>query len=183
MSEPAEKPMAENGASAEDIRAQIEEIKKENLTGQQLRMARRLAQKHGLPASSDLDAVRVLRLNNIDPFSKGKNPLEFATNAQAEQSKPQEGKEEKPKNLPAKRPQTLVGPQQLRNKDAAEAVMAIQRDLIRRRRLRIIQLFTRLFFFVALPTMRISISKEPPLRLTCRRCNALPKKNGTSPLK
>ena len=38
----------------------IEAIRHEGLTGRQLRMARRLAQKHGLPATSDFDAVRLL---------------------------------------------------------------------------------------------------------------------------
>ena len=39
----------------------IDSIRREGLTGRQLRMARRVAQKHGLPATSDFDAVRLLR--------------------------------------------------------------------------------------------------------------------------
>jgi len=45
----------------------IDEIRREGLTGRQLRMARRLALKHGLAPSSDFDAVRLLRARGIDP--------------------------------------------------------------------------------------------------------------------
>ena len=48
--------------------AAIAEIRREGLTGRQLRMARRLAQKQGLTPSSDFDAVRQLREMGIDPF-------------------------------------------------------------------------------------------------------------------
>ena len=54
-------------ASAE---AEIDAIRKEGLTGRQLRMARRVAQKHGLAVTSDFDAVRQLRQNGIDPFER-----------------------------------------------------------------------------------------------------------------
>jgi hypothetical protein len=46
----------------------LEQIRKEGLTGRQLRLARRMAQKHGLPATSDFDAVRLLRAAGINPF-------------------------------------------------------------------------------------------------------------------
>ena len=46
-------------------------IRAEGLTGRQLRMARRIAQKHGLAPSSDFDAVRLLRHRGIDPFARG----------------------------------------------------------------------------------------------------------------
>ncbi len=56
-------------ARADDSAPQdIDAIRQEGLTGRQLRMARRLAQKHGLPATSDFDAVRLLRNAGIDPF-------------------------------------------------------------------------------------------------------------------
>ena len=48
----------------------IAEIRREGLTGRQLRMARRLAHKHGLTPSSDFDAVRLLRARGIDPFDR-----------------------------------------------------------------------------------------------------------------
>ena len=55
---------------------EIEAIQKEGLTGRQLRLARRVAQKHDLPASSDYDAVRLLRQKGIDPFKRS-NMLEL----------------------------------------------------------------------------------------------------------
>ena len=68
---PAPQQPATNVASLDDQVAQplkapigsidIDEIRKEGLTGRQLRMARRTAQRHDLPATSDFDAVRLLR--------------------------------------------------------------------------------------------------------------------------
>ena len=55
----------------------IEDIRKEGLTGRQFRMARRTAQRHDLPATSDFDAVRLLRQARIDPFQRS-NLLELA---------------------------------------------------------------------------------------------------------
>src|SRR5690606_17647040 len=58
--------------SAADVaaEAEIDAIRKEGLTGRQLRLARRVAQKHNLPAISDFDAVRLLRQAGIDPFQR-----------------------------------------------------------------------------------------------------------------
>ena len=53
--------------------SEIDAIRREGLTGRQLRLARRMAQLNGLPATSDFDAVRLLRLQGLDPFGK----LEF----------------------------------------------------------------------------------------------------------
>ncbi|MFD1809060.1 hypothetical protein ACFSHQ_16020 [Gemmobacter lanyuensis] len=49
--------------------ADLDAIRREGLTGRQLRLARRLAQKHNLPATSDFDAVRLLRQAGLDPSS------------------------------------------------------------------------------------------------------------------
>ena len=54
----------------------IDAIRAEGLTGRQLRMARRVAQRHGLSPTSDFDAVRLLRAQGIDPFQPG-NALEL----------------------------------------------------------------------------------------------------------
>ena len=56
--------------STEAASQDIDIIRQEGLTGRQLRMARRLAQKHDLPATSDFDAVRLLRKAGIDPFQR-----------------------------------------------------------------------------------------------------------------
>jgi capsular polysaccharide transport system permease protein len=55
----------------------VEDIRKEGLTGSQWRMARRIAQRHDLPAKSNFDAVRLLRQAGIDPFQRS-NLLELA---------------------------------------------------------------------------------------------------------
>ncbi len=52
------------------IGTDLDGIRREGLTGRQLRMARRLAQRHELSATSDFDAVRLLRKAGIDPFQK-----------------------------------------------------------------------------------------------------------------
>lgn len=56
----------------------IDDIRKEGLTGRQLRMARRMAQKHGLAPTSDFDAVRLLRARGIDPF-QGSNIVQLVS--------------------------------------------------------------------------------------------------------
>ena len=52
----------------------IDEIRKEGLTGRQLRMARRMAQKHGLAPVSDFDAVRLLRQKGHRSVSAHQHP-------------------------------------------------------------------------------------------------------------
>ena len=84
---PAPQQPAINVASLDDQVAQplkapigstdFDEIRKEGLTGRQLRMARRTAQRHDLPATSDFDTVRLLRQAGIDPFQRS-NLLELA---------------------------------------------------------------------------------------------------------
>ncbi len=121
---------------------EIAKIRKEGLTGRQLRMARRVAQKHGLAPISDFDAVRLLRLQGIDPFQRT-NMLELVsssdagTTAQVAVPQPQ-------KNLPS----TEV----LTEEHRAREIMNIQRDIVKRRRRKLLQLATRLAFFVLLPT-------------------------------
>jgi capsular polysaccharide transport system permease protein len=145
--------------------AGIDAIRAEALTSRQLRMARRVAQKHGLPASSDLDAVRLLRQRGIDPFKRS-NMLELVVpNGGAE---PQDGAPDAFENLPARGdagqpgaqlPQTVPGevgvpapelsPAEQRNRE----IRAIQRDIMLRRRRKLALLLTRLAFFVLLPTV------------------------------
>ncbi len=65
----------------------LDAIRKEGLTGRQLRVARRLAQRHNLPATSDYDAVRLLRQAGIDPFQRS-SMLELVTPETAEAPPP-----------------------------------------------------------------------------------------------
>ncbi|RMD94510.1 MAG: capsule biosynthesis protein [Alphaproteobacteria bacterium] len=126
--------------------AEIDAIRREGLTGRQLRMARRVAQRHGLSPVSDFDAVRLLRRQGIDPFERS-NMLELVVpgrgaEAEAEPKLPQTVK-------PAPVPSTEV----LAEDQRAAEIMRMQRDIVRRRRRKIAQLVTRLFFFVVLPTI------------------------------
>lgn len=129
----------------------MEAIRKEGLTGRQLRMARRMAQKHGLAVTSDFDAVRQLRQRGIDPFQRT-NMLELVV--------PDQGREvadgpkvqlpqtvpSKDKNLPSTE---QVSPTERRIREIGE----IQKDIAKRRRRKSFLLLTRLAFFVGLPTL------------------------------
>ncbi|MBR9762210.1 MAG: capsule biosynthesis protein [Rhodobacteraceae bacterium] len=147
-------------------RSDLDAIRKEGLTGRQLRMARRVAQKHGLAPTSDFDAVRLLRDRGVDPFKRA-NMLEVRPeNVQ----KPAPGNEDDsmdggagggrvqlPQTVPAggtKLPSTEVGPRGIAPSERRQReIMEIQRDIARRRRRRSLQLLVRLAFFVMLPTM------------------------------
>ncbi len=50
--------------------AEIEAIRDEGLSGRQLRMAMRVAQRHGIKATSGIEALRLLRKQGIDPFAR-----------------------------------------------------------------------------------------------------------------
>ena len=134
----------------------MDSIRREGLTGRQLRMARRLAQKHGLPATSDYDAVRLLRRAGIDPFQRS-TILELVTGDEDAQpasraltvTPPGDGVQLPQTIKPIKVPSTEVRAEQ---SHIAE-VQRIQQDMARRRRRKMALLAARMFFFVALPTM------------------------------
>ncbi len=126
---------------------ELDAIKKEGLTGRQLRMARRVAQKHGLAPTSDFDAVRQLRLKGVDPFQR---------TAMLELVVPDGDKKPSANKLPQtvakqKLPSTEVLTEDVR----AREVYLIQQDIARRRRRKMLLLATRLAFFVALPTFLV----------------------------
>ena len=144
-------------ASEVQSETDIDSIRKEGLTGRQLRMARRVAQKHGLAPTSDFDAVRQLRAKGIDPF-KPTNMLELVVPGAAgatptgDANLPARRGEALPKTVPldqANLPSTEVNPAERR----ATEIMNIQRDIAKRRRRRLFLLFTRLSFFVFAPAI------------------------------
>ncbi len=153
-------------ASARETRAEtdIDAIRKEGLTGRQLRMARRVAQKHGIAPISDFDAVRQLRLRGIDPFQRS-TMLELVVPKGDEGGKGGGPSDGETANLPAgiksNLPQTVrPGKTTLPSTETtspadrrAAEIMDIQRDIARRRRKRLGLLFTRLAAFVFLPTI------------------------------
>ena len=143
----------------------MDQIRQEGLTGRQLRMARRVAQKHGLAVTSDFDAVRQLRAHGIDPFQRS-NILELVVPGQAGPGRDAPEPKPQPKALPAGRiqlPQTM--PQGPRNLPSTERsvpadkrvseIMKIQRDITRRRRRKAALLFSRLAVFVFAPTVLV----------------------------
>jgi len=136
----------------------IDGIRREGLTGRQLRMARRLAQKHGLPATSDFDAVRLLRKSGLDPFQKS-TVLELVAGQDVEAQA--ESASRALMTVPgadAVRLPQIVKPiglpsTEVRTEDAHIAeVRRIQQDILRRRRRKLAALWAKLGVFVLLPT-------------------------------
>ena len=154
--------IARQGAvdSPQQVKAEtdIDAIRREGLTGRQLRMARRMAQKHGLAPISDFDAVRQLRLKGIDPFQSS-NMLELVVptkdgedDAEMGTVLPGMGKIQLPltiKPASSQVPQTEVYTADRR----AMEITGIQRDIASRRRKRLALLLARLSAFVFLPTI------------------------------
>ncbi len=139
----------------------IDEIRKEGLTGRQLRMARRVAQKYGLAPTSDFDAVRLLRERGIDPFQRS-SILELVANDQNDGDigdlVPAQGRELEPRRMQLPQtmptqttalPSTHLSPAERRS----EEITRIQRDIGKRRRRKLLLLLTRLAAFVMLPTL------------------------------
>ena len=158
---PAARPLSPDAfqtGDGEAARGELDQIRREGLTGRQLRMARRMAQKHGLPATSDFDAVRLLRAKGIDPFQKStimelvtaEDPDGAATVSRNLMVTPNAaGGVQLPQTIkPIKVPSTDLRPDATPLSD----IQKIQRDIARRRRRRSALLAARLFFFVLLPT-------------------------------
>lgn len=156
----------------------IDAIRRERLTGRQLRMARRIAQKQGLAATSDFDAVRQLRLNGIDPFKRS-NILELVVppDGEAATAAAAAGGIKLPMGtLPTtaegdigvdriQLPQTVRREQTLPSTETGPApnpaaaraaeIGKIQKDIARRRRRKLTMLMSRLAVFVGLPTFLV----------------------------
>jgi capsular polysaccharide transport system permease protein len=145
------------GPQAVAAEQDIESLRKEGLTGRQLRMARRVAQKHGLAVTSDFDAVRQLRARGIDPFQRS-NVLELVVPGQKQgqsgaQPAPGEGRVQLPQTVHAS-PQNLPSTERISSAERrASEIAQIQKDLAKRRRRKAVLLMTRLLSFVALPTL------------------------------
>ena len=127
----------EQAANTSGADAEIEAIQAEGLTGRQLRMARKVAQRNGIKAQSDFDAVRQLRDRGIDPFSNTNMLDMISTSTDKQQAKTQ--------------PQTAANAQSTSELRARE-VRDIQKDIARRRRKNLFLLTLRMIIFVFLPT-------------------------------
>ncbi|ASP19251.1 BexC_CtrB_KpsE: polysaccharide export inner-membrane protein, BexC/CtrB/KpsE family [Antarctobacter heliothermus] len=167
FSKPSPDPQVRSGevASPRQVAGEIDidSIRAEGLTGRQLRMARRVANKHGLNPTSDFDAVRLLRQRGIDPFQRtnmlelvqaeaGSIPDPAAKARPAAAAKP-ETKVQLPQTIKVEKQQLpsteTVSPAERR---AAE-ILQIQRELAARRRKKMMLLMVRLMAFIVLPTV------------------------------
>lgn len=150
---------ADDGRAALHAEQQLADIRSEVLTGRQLRMAMRVATRHGIRAASGEEAVRQLRERGIDPFERSnlmalvkgdtQSGTDVATN---------------PNQLPAMPRATRVGQAEPSvNPALAEAaaqrereLAKIQRQIAKRRRKRMLLLMARLFVFVTIPTALVA---------------------------
>jgi len=158
---------------------EVEAIRAEGLTGRQLRLARRTAQRHGIEATSDFEAVRILRRRGIDPFDRNalmaldRTDVEAVAQATAPKAPQLAGRGGSATTQALARldgigadtrvglPQTVAptqlpapaGPQPLDESSRAREIIRIQRDIARRRRRKLALLAARLAFFVFLPTL------------------------------
>ena len=123
---------------------EVDAIRREGLTGRQLRMARRMAIKHNLPATSDFEAVRLLRNKGIDPFQRS-NMLELVVPSEGD-TNGDSGAQGGSHQLPSTE---TVSPAQRR----AIEVSQIQRELAKRRRKKGLLLLLRMMIFIMVPTL------------------------------
>ncbi len=156
---PGSTPLPDDASPPEEIDA----IRREGLTGRQLRVARRMAQKHGLPATSDFDAVRLLRRAGIDPFGRSAvlelvqgdlaGPDDTGLPAATDQSRaltvPKDGERLPQIVKPIPVPSTEV---RIEQSHVAE-VRRIQTDIVARRRRALAMMWAKLSVFVLLPTL------------------------------
>ena len=137
---------------SKNAEAEMAAIRAEGPTARQLRMARRIALKNGIEATSDVEAVMLLRRKGIDPFQRD-NILSLVGNEATANALAQHSAQvQLPKPF---EPQTRNLPSTEVNAEAqrVRAIMDMQRDIVRRRQRNFIMLLTRLAFFVFLPTI------------------------------
>lgn len=149
-----------NLSSPADVASEkmLDTIRHEGLTGRQLRMARKLAQKHGLPATSDFDAVRLLRAAGIDPFQHTSMLDLVAAGGKPIQTDDSRALAKLPPGDGIQLPQTIKSLRVPSTEARAEVnhvaeIMLIQRDLAQRRRRKSFLLAMRLVVFVLLPSI------------------------------
>ena len=150
----APRPGAAEAPAPEEAEKAGAGLRPEEMTGRQLRIARRLAQRHGLSPSSDAEAVEMLRARGIDPLER-KNLLALVAPEQIEARAPGRSQPGLPQTVPDPRERLPGAPRPPAKEtppDPLLEVAQIQRDIARRRRRRVRMLFLRLFAFVLVPT-------------------------------
>ena len=137
--------------------ADIDTIRDSDLTGRQLRMAMRVAQRNGIKATSGIEAVRLLRKQGINPFERS-TLLDLAKDETPQSralttTEPQQPQLPKTYRQPAPPAKAEPGPGLPSTEVRRSEVSRIQQDIARRRRRRMTLLATRLMVFVGLPTL------------------------------
>ncbi|MGY6534774.1 MAG: capsule biosynthesis protein [Pararhodobacter sp.] len=152
---------------AASTNAEIEAIRSEGLSARQLRMAMRVAQRHGIKATSGLEALRLLRKRGIDPFERSAlldavqgQPAPTAAAAtdpaKSDTSRALTTTEQPPlprtfrQPAPPAQAEPDAGSKAVSRRQAE--IAKIQRDIASRRRRRLALLAARLMVFVLLPT-------------------------------
>ncbi len=136
---------------------EIDAIRREGLTGRQLRMARRVAQKHGLAPTSDFDAVRLLRAQRhrpvraLDDAGTGGRRRPAGRPVRQQGTAPTDAGRSCRRR--SKRAASCPRPQVMTEDARAREILRIQQDIARRRRRKLALLLARLAFFVLLPTV------------------------------
>lgn len=140
--------------------AELDAIRREGLTGRQLRLARRMAEKNNIAMTSDYDAVRQLRRAGLDPFGRSSVLDMVAAAAGGAGGDGNEGGSRalttgpQPSNLPqTSSPMQLPSAEVRTEAHHISEVQRIQRDIARRRRQKTLLLWIRLSIFVGLPTL------------------------------
>ena len=131
----------ESGLSDEELdkkHRDIEAIKAENHSARQLRIIRRVADVQNVTGKDEYEALWRLRNMGIDPFKPGQTAELIRATARGE-ADPSGG------GLPS----TELRQDEVRLND----IRVIQKDIARRRRWKILLLYTRLTIFVVIPTI------------------------------
>ena len=158
-------------ATPEEIAAANAAIAAEGITTRQFRRAAMIAERHRLNATSEADAVRLLREAGVDPFSRASILRIVGPAAEPAPSLPTGVAETAPvaSPIPAGRelarlpgdtvqlpnkikPAQLPSTEQRAEVNQAAEILRMQQDIARRRRRRLALLGARLFVFVMLPT-------------------------------
>lgn len=146
-----------------DLDAQLDIVRKENLSERQLRIARRIAALHQIEVASDEEAVLRLRQRGIDPSHRAALGQILSSEGSRAQAKPAANTPAvmpRKQQAPIPRPGTQVAAPRpdlparevLTEEKRAAEIFRIQQDIARRRRRRMVMLALRLLAFVILPT-------------------------------
>ncbi len=147
---------------------QLDQVRKENLSERQLRIARRIANLHQIQVASDEEAVLRLRQRGIDPSHRAVLGQILSSEASRAQARPAANTPAvMPRRPSAPVPQPATQPaapaaaprpdlptrEVLTEEKRAAEIFCIQQDIARRRRRRMVMLALRLVTFVILPTV------------------------------